>query len=242
MKFFTRIRFLIGILFVLLIVGLLILYLNNALSTVHASRASLESDALTIGTDYGGLVVKQAINDGDPIKKGQTLFEITSSQLTANIANGSIKQASLPFSIDPKSNDIVIKAPGNGVVQKVNYLAGSFVPSGGILATVDTVGTSYIAGHFHLSPRDYARVKKGNVMDVTFPDNNHVTATVQSIALTTAGNRVDTVVKARLNGKSITDFQFPVGTPVEASLKLTKRAWYQDVTDLVRNLFKPANS
>jgi len=241
MKFLTRIRFILGILFVFAIVGLLVLYLNNSLSTVHASRASLESDGLTIGTDYAGLVAKQSVNDGDTIRKGQPLFAITSPPLTANLANGSVKKASLPFAIDPITNDIIIAAPGDGVVQKVDYLAGSFVPNGGILATVNTVDTSYIAGHFHLSPRDYARVKKGIVMDVTFPDNKHMAATVQSIALAKDGNRVDTVVRSRLEGKSGLDFQFPVGTPVEASLKLSQRTWYQTVTDLVRNLFKPAN-
>ena len=242
MKLFTRIRFILGILGVLVIVALLVLYLNNALSTVHANRATLESDAQTIGTDYSGLVVKQNVTDGDTISKGQILFEITSPQLTANIANGSVKKASLPFSIDPTSDNIQIKAADNGVVQKVNYLTGSFAPSGGILATINTVGTSYISGHFHLSPRDYARVKKGNAMDVTFPDNKHVTAVVQSIALAKDGDRVDTIVKARLNGKSISDFQFPVGTPVEASLKLTDRTWYQNMTDVVHNLFKPGSN
>ncbi len=241
MKFLTRIRFIFGILFVFLIVGLLVLYLNNALSTVHANRASLESDALSIGTDYAGLVTKQEVNDGDTIKKGEVLFAISSPQLTANIANGSVKPASLPFDIDPVTNDIVISAAENGTVRKVNYLAGSFAPNGGILATVNTVGTSYISGHFYLSPRDYARVKQGNVMDVTFPDNTHVTGLVQSIALAKDGDRVDTVVKAKLSGKSTTDFQFPVGTPVEASLKLAQRTWYQNVTQVVHDLFKPAN-
>lgn len=240
MSFWARLKFLFGMVFVVLIVGLLVLYLNNQMSTVKAVRAELGADSTTLGTTYAGLVTKQTVAAGDKVRKGETLFTISSPQLTQAITDKTIQVASLPFSVDPQTNDILLKATGAGVVEQVEYQSGSFVPAGAVVATVDKADSLYVSAHFHLSPPDYARVKKGNVMNVTFPDNSHARATVYNISLAQTGDVVDTVVKARLQNGTVGDFRFPVGTPVEASLKLTQRTWYQDVTDFVHKLFKPS--
>lgn len=240
MNFLNRIRFLIGLILVALVVGLLVLYLNNAMSTVHTNKAELGADATTVGADYSGLLTKQAVSDGDQVYKGQALFTISSPQLAASIANGSVTAATLPFKVAPMTGDIAIVANDNGVIEKVHYLKGSYVPAGSVLATIDTVDTSFISGHFHLSPPNYARVRKGNTMDVTFPDNSKGVANVYSVALSKDGNVVDTIVKARLQPSTTARLTFPIGTPVEASLKLVHRTWFQDVTNFLHSLFKPA--
>lgn len=239
MTFWNRLRFFIGILVVFIIVGLLVLYLNNALSTVTATQAELSADTTTVGIDYPGLITNQYVTEGDKVSKNQTLFEVSSSQLVADINSRSVKTATLPFKIDPKTNAILVKANTDGVVEKVNYRAGSYVPGGSVIATVDTFNTLFISGNFNLSPPDYTRVKKGNTMDITFPDNSKFKATVYNISLVKDGETVDTVVKARLNNANVTDFKFPIGTPVDASLKLTQRTWYQNITDFVNKIFKP---
>lgn len=239
MSFWARLKFLFGILIVILSVGLLILYLNNAMSTVHAKRAELGADTTTVGVDFPGLVKTQNVTEGDKVSKGETLFVINSPQLSSTLTNRT-PTSSLPFSINYLTNDISLKAAASGVVEKVDYQAGSYVPGGTVVATIDTTDTLYVSAHFQLTPPDYARVKKGNRMDVTFPDNGTSSAIVYSISLTPNGNAVDTVVKARLQGANLNDFRFPIGTPVEASMKLSQRMWYQDVTDFLHKLFKPS--
>ena len=240
MNFWTRIKFFLGIVFVFLIVGLLVLYLNDAMSTVRANKAELGADATNIGVDYPGLLVEQRVSAGDKVSKGQTLFTVNSPQLADALSNRTVQTSSLPFDVDPKTRQILLKANNAGVVEKVNFLAGSYVPGGSVVATLDTANTLFISGHFHLSPPDYARLKKGNTMDVTFPDNGKAQARVYSISLAQNGDVVDTVVKARLQGANAADFRFPVGTPVEASLKLSQRTWWQDVTHFINKLFKPS--
>lgn len=239
MSAWIRIRFFFGVVVVFLIVGLLVLYLNAALSTVRAQKAELGADTTTIGVDYPGLVADQRVSEGDRVHKGQTLFVVTSPQLAANLANRTVTVSSLPFKLD-RAGDILVTANDDGVVEKVDYLKGSYVPGGAVMATLDTASTLYISGHFHLTPPDYARLKKGASMDVTFPDNSRAQATVYSIALAQDGDIVDTVVKARLHDGTAADFRFPVGTPVEASLSLTKRTWWQSTFHFINKLFKPA--
>jgi len=238
MSIWARFKFLCGIICVLVVVGLLVLYLNDAMSTVRAQKAELGADTTTVGVDYPGLVTEQRVTEGDKVTKGQTLFVVNSPQLATDLAQGTVSRRALPFEVD-KTGDILVKANAAGEVEKIDYLNGSYVPGGAVVATLDTANTLYISGHFHLSPPDYARLKKGSTMDVTFPDNTRLKARVYSIALEQDADVVDTVVKARLQGADRTGFRFPVGTPVEASLKLTQRTWWQDVTHFFTKLFKP---
>jgi multidrug resistance efflux pump len=234
----NRLKFIIGILFVFALVFALVLYLNNAMSTLHTSRADLKADTITIGTDYAGLVVKQYVEEGDKITKGEPLFEIRSQQLKDAITATPTLAATLPFTMNSSQN-IVLTASDDGVVQKIFYRAGSYVPTGGIVANVNTVGTLYVEAHYRLAPPDYARIKKGSLITVTFPDNSTVQSTAYNISLVSNGTSVDTVIKARLQNANLTDLRFSVGTPVEATLKLSTKTWFQYLKDSVQNLFKP---
>lgn len=239
MTFWGKLRFMMGMLSVVLLVGLLVLYLNNSMSTVHTPKADLKAEATTVGVDYPGLVVKQDITEGDKVTKGQVMFTVNSPQLVADLNSRAVEATSLPFTVEPGTQNIIVKANGDGVVEKINYRVGSYAPTGSVIATIDTIDTLYISAHFHLTPPDYARVKRGNEMNITFPDNTKLTATVYNISLVNDGGVVDTVVKARIKNPDDINSRFSIGTPVEASLKLTQRTWYQGLIDMGRKLFKP---
>ncbi len=239
MKFTSRLRFLFGILFVIAVVGALAVYLNGIMSVSQSSKAELAADSTSIGTDYPGLVVKQNVEEGDKVTKGQVLFEIQSAQLNDALTTRNVAVSSLPFSVDPVTNYIQLKASDNGVVEKIDYHAGSYAPAGGIVATVNTVGSLYVIAHFHLSPPDYARIAKTSKIDLRLPDNSTQQATVFSIALQNNGNSTDTVVKARIKNADISDFRFSVGTPVQATLQLSQDNWFQGLFTVIEQLFKP---
>lgn len=239
MKFSSRIKFIFGIVIVVVLVGALSLYLNGIMSVAQSSKAELAADSTSIGTDYPGLVVKQNIEEGDKVAKGQVLFEIQSAQLNEALTSKSVLAGSLPFSVDPTTNYIQLKATDDGVVEKISYRVGSYAPAGGIVATVDTVGSLYVLANFRLSPPDYARIDKDSKIDLRLPDNSTQKATIFSIALVRNGDSVDTVVKARIKDADISDFRFSVGTPVEATLQLGQNTWYQALFTYVEQLFKP---
>jgi hypothetical protein len=239
MKFTSRIRFVFGILVVVFIVGALSMYLNSIMSVSQSSKAQLAADSTTVGTDYAGLIVKQNVEEGDKVTKGQILFEIQSTLLNDTLTKGNVTTASLSFSVDPTTNYIQLKATDDGVIEKIDYRAGSYVPAGGIVASVDTVGSLYVIAHFHLSPPDYARINKANKVSLRLPDNSTQTATIFSIALVSNGDNVDTVVKARIKNADISDFRFSVGTPVEATLQLNQDNVFQGLLMSIQQLFKP---
>jgi hypothetical protein len=239
MKFTSRIRFVFGILVVVFIVGALSMYLNSIMSVSQSSKAQLAADSTTVGTDYAGLIVKQNVEEGDKVTKGQILFEIQSTLLNDTLTKGNVTTASLSFSVDPTTNYIQLKATDDGVIEKIDYRAGSYVPAGGIVASVDTVGSLYVIAHFHLSPPDYARINKANKVSLRLPDNSTQTATIFSIALVSNGDNVDTVVKARIKNADISDFSFSVGTPVEATLQLNQDNVFQGLLMSIQQLFKP---
>jgi hypothetical protein len=239
MKFISRIRFIFGIIVVVFIVGALSMYLNAIMSVSQSSKAQLAADSTTVGTDYPGLVVKQNVEEGDKVTKNQVLFEIQSTQLNDALTKGTVREASLSFSVDPTTNYIQLKANDDGVIEKIDYRAGSYVPAGGIVASVDTVGSLYVIAHFHLSPPDYARINKSNKVSLRLPDNSTQTATIFSIALVSNGDNVDTVVKARIKNADISDFRFSVGTPVEATLQLNQDNIFQGLLTSIQQLFKP---
>ena len=239
MKFTSRLKFIIGILFVIAIVGALAVYLNGIMSVSQSSKAELAADSTSIGTDYPGLVVKQNVEEGDKVTKGQVLFEIQSAQLNDALTTRNVSVSSLPFSVDPVTNYIQLKASDNGVVEKIDYHAGSYAPAGGIVATVNTVGSLYVIAHFHLSPPDYARIVKTSKIDLRLPDNSTQQTTIFSIALESNGNSTDTVVKARIKNADISDFRFSVGTPVQATLQLSQDNWFQGLFTVIEQLFKP---
>jgi len=240
MSFWARLKFMAGLLTVFVIVGLLVLYANAALSVVRASRAELGADGTTIGVDYAGHILNQYVTDGEVVKKNELLFVINSPILAADVANHSVVASSLPYAFDTTTGNIAVHAAQAGVVDKVNFQAGSFVPTGAVLATIDTAGSLYVAGHFHLTPPDYARVHKGSTMQIVFPDNSKATGTVYSITLQGGDGSVDTVVRARLQSGTGSALKFPVGTPVEASLKLTQQTWWEQLKRQATKLLKPA--
>ncbi|MDB5159975.1 MAG: Biotin/lipoyl attachment protein [Candidatus Saccharibacteria bacterium] len=239
MKFTSRVRFIFGILVVIFIVGALSMYLNGIMSVSQSSKAELAADSTTVGTDYPGLIVKQNIEEGDKVTKGQVLFEIQSTQLNDALTKGLITTSSLSFSVDSTTNYIQLKANDAGVIEKIDYRAGSYVPAGAIVASVDTVGSLYVVAHFHLSPPDYARISKTNKVSLRLPDNSTQTATIFSVALVSNGDIVDTVVKARISNADISDFRFSVGTPVEATLQLNQDNIFQGLFTSIQQLFKP---
>lgn len=239
MKFSGRIRFLIGIIVVILLVLALSIHLNNIMSAAQSSKAELAADSVSIGTDYPGLVVKQNVELGDTVKSGQVLFEIQSALLVEALNKRQVTTRSLPFGVDPKTQNIQLKAPDDGIVEEIKYRAGSFAPAGGIIATVNTVGSLHVVAHFSLSPPDYARIDKSRPIEVRLPNNTSREADIFSVALVANGDGVDTVVKARLRDADMTDFQFSVGTPVEATLRLNQTSWYQGLLNYIQELFKP---
>lgn len=226
---------------VILIVAALAVYLNIQMSTASSGKARIEADTSSVGVNYTGLVKEQFVEEGSTVKKGDRLFEIDSSSLKQDLSDKKVTTASLPFEIDPKSQNIILKANEDGVIKEIKYQSGSFIPTGSVIATVNTASSLHVVANFSLSPPDYARINRDSSVKIKLPDNSTAYADIFDVRLINNQDRdtVETVVKARLQKADVSDFLFSEGTPVQAELQLTRDSWYEGLFTSVQNLFRP---
>lgn len=235
----SKFKFLVGILMVFVLVGGLLVYLQYSMSKSSSRSARIDANTYTIGVDYSGIIEKQYVEEGQTVKAGDSLFEIRSSALADAIANKKIEVSTLLFDVT-KDGNILLKAANPGVINKVNYREGTYVPANSELASVNLVDSLFVTATYRLSPPDYARIKKGSLVTVTLPDNKRLTAKVFDISLVNKDNDVDTVIKAEFDKSQINTFVFAVGTPVQTVLHFENGSWLQSLTDRAKELLQPS--
>lgn len=239
MTFFSRFRLLIGIAIVVVFVFGLFVYLNYSMSNITSKAAQLDSDQYVVSVDYGGTVAKQYVRVGDTVKAGDSLFEIKSPSLQAEL-NASRKSTSdLLYSFTPDGNSL-LKAANGGVVRNVQFTQGSNVPDNAQLATLTIDGTDYVTAKYSLNAPDYARINKDHPLKVTLPDNTTLDAKIFDITLERSGDEVLTVVKARFDKNASIPATFSSGTPVSATWELEYNTLYKSVAEWVKSALQPS--
>ncbi|MDB5181035.1 MAG: Biotin/lipoyl attachment protein [Candidatus Saccharibacteria bacterium] len=241
MKLSGKIKFFFGIIFVVLLVGVLTVFLNISMSTSDSVEATLDAQSRTIGTDYPGLVVKQNVEEGQKIAENEVLFEIESQQLNTDLASGALKEESLPFKLNPETKNIEIRSTNAGVIDEIFFREGSYIPASGVITTVYVLDSLFVTAHFQLAPPDYARIEDDSSLELLFPDNTKKEATITSVTLESSKDeeKVDTVVKAKITDANMSDFRFSVGTPVDAKLHLRQDSWFQNIIKVIQDTFTP---
>lgn len=238
MNLLTRLRFLTGVIIVLLICGGLFVYLDYSMSRAESRSAQLNADTFAVGVGYSGIIEKQYISEGDQVKKGDPLFELRSPTLADAIKNDEVSKSQLLYKLTDNGN-ILLTAAADGKVQTIEYRAGAFVPANDQIAIVAIDRSLYVNATYKLSPPDYAQVSRTSKVDVTLPDGKKLSGTVYDISLTKKDDEVETTIRARLPQEDINNMTFGIGTPVDATLHLTSDTWYSKIVTNITNLFQP---
>lgn len=238
MRFFARLRLLIGILIIIGLTGGLFIYLNYSMSVVSSRSASLQSDMNAVSVEYGGVIKKRYVEVGTKVAKDDPLFELTSPDLSEALRTSRISTESLLFSVTP-DGDILLRASNSGVLREVNFAEGAFVPANSPIATIALDGSAYVTAKYSLQAPDYARINRGNAVSVTLPDNTRLDAKVFDITLEQSGDKVLTIVKARFNENANISPTFSVGTPVSTSWQLENNSWYTTMLNSFKRLVEP---
>jgi multidrug resistance efflux pump len=161
----SRLKFIIGIIFALLLALGLTLYLQYSMSKAASIDAQLDSDTYTVGVGYSGIIEEQFVNVDDYIKKGDPLFSLRSPTLIEAIKNDEVNQSSLLYDIDAEGR-IVITASVDGQIREVIYKAGAFVPANSEIAVVNTGNSLFVTAVYKLSGPDYGRISKDTEVSV----------------------------------------------------------------------------
>ncbi len=238
MGFFARLNFLLGMVFVVAIVAGLFLLLNYMMSNISSQKATLETDAYAVSSDYDGVLRNQFVSPGDTVKEGDRLFEISSPSLTQAIRNDRADETSPLFEVTDTGNMILL-ATATGTVQQVNFTTGSYIQANNEIATIATDNARYVIAKYLLNAPDYARINQGKPVRVILPDNSRYEATVFDISLEQDEEQVFTVVRARLPKDAHILPAFASGTPVATTWQLNNSDWQNMLFDFVRKLFEP---
>lgn len=237
MSFLTRVKYLFGTLLVLSAVGALTVHLNDRISTVHAAAATLTAHQYPVGTSYPGVLVANHTHVGDRVHAGDVLFVVKSSDLARDIANHAVKPKKAPYDVR-HHDELVVRAPSAGKVVKVGYVEGAFLPPDATLASIQKAGTMRVDATFHLSPREYALIRKAGSVRVTLPNDRTVRAKVTRVTVTTKGEQAETQVRARapqFDNRGL----FSAGTPVQAQVRLNDHGVVHRVQNVVSGLLVP---
>lgn len=232
-----RIRFLIGIIATLGLIGSLVLLLNANMSRIASEKAEIGYDSYTVGTPYPGVIVEQYAHVGESVKENDLLFEVQSPTLTDDLAKDRASADS--FDLSPQGF-LQIRAANDGIISKVAFTEGSYVSGSLDIATISIENTAYVEGEFLLSPPDYSRVVEGSRIDVLLPNNQLIKATVIDTTVRNEDNKAVTVVRAKLDQK-LESTAFANETPVQATLHLGGKTVIDNTVDFIKNLFTPGS-
>ena len=221
MTWTTRLQMLGGILAVLVVgFGFTVLF-NQRMMLANSLSATVTAPTFPIGSGYGGIVVEQNVAAGDPVKAGDVLFVVNSSSLQQAVSQGTTPDSNLAYDVDVRAGTVTYRSVTDGYLTDVDVSRGSFVPDGGVLASV--VGPERaVEGYYRLSPVDYGRVDDGSQATIVLPNMQKLDAQVESVQVETEDGEAVAVI--RLSSDALTDPGLAAltreGTPVTAQIAL----------------------
>lgn len=236
MTWTNRFRLWGGLLATLVVVAALTLVFNQRQTQAMSESAEITAATYSVGADWGGTVVKQKVEEGDRVSKGEELFTVQSLQLKSELTKGLEVASSDTYKIDASRGTITYYAPRDGMITKLDARTGNSIPTGTALAELTVNSDRYINANYHLTPRDYARLEKGAQVRILMPNNQTVWGTVADITVQTDDNN-QAVTQLRVTTPDLESFDAVglanPGTPVVATVMLHDDGPLAGVNDLV---------
>ncbi|PYY51669.1 HlyD family secretion protein [Curtobacterium sp. MCBD17_023] len=242
MTWTNRLRLYGGILVVLVVVAACTLVFNQRRSAVTSASAAITAQEYAVGTDYGGTVTEEYVEEGDTVREGQELMQVQSLQLAQDIRKGVVgaDTTTSAYEIEPDGL-ITFKAEVSGTVAKLDVKAGGYVQAGSELGTIHKAKSLFVTSEFLVSPRDYGRITDGATVDLRLPNDRSIEGTVKNVSVVTdADGQAKTTVSVEspeLSASPSSGVTSP-GTPVDATLHLRDDGRLAGITDAFRDFLR----
>lgn len=235
MSWTNRLRLWGGLLATVLLVAVLTLVFNQRQIQATSQSANVAAPTYAVGADYGGTVIKQDVEEGARVTKGQELFTVQSLQLKSEIAKGLEIGNSDSYTVDKARGAITYMAPRDGLITTLDAKLGNSIPTGTAMAELTVTTDRYVDAYLQLTPRDYARLERGAAADILMPNNQTIRGTVQGFAVETAEDgsaktrvRIETADLQRMDEVGLGN----PGTPVVTTIRLRDDGPLAGVNDL----------
>lgn len=237
----NRIRLVVGLILTLAIVAACTLVFNQRQHQAQSASAMLVSQRYPVGTDFGGIVVDQLVEEGDDVVAGQPLFTVRSLALQRDLASldTGAGETTTTADIDAEGTATLVSTV-DGVVSSIEVPQGGYAQAGGVLATVDRTGSLFVEAEFVLTARDYGRVEVGSAVDLRLPNQSVLAGTVTAIQVTTVDGQALSTLRIESDELvgALTTGPFQPGTPVEATVELRDDGPFAGVADAFSDLLR----
>jgi multidrug resistance efflux pump len=228
----NRFRLILGVVGVFLLVAVLTVVFNQRQNQIASYTGAVAADEYTVGADYAGTVVKQSVQAGEPVTRGQRLFVVQSLQLKESLENGLEVLDTDAYKVDAKRGTITYHAVTDGQVKELNARLGNSV-SGGSLATI-AGDNRYVLAKFRLVPRDYARVHSGSQATIRLANDQVITGTVSEVSATTGENGTASTIRIASDALArVTPALAAPGAPVYVTVTLDASGPLAGISDAV---------
>lgn len=230
MKFKNRAKLITGLIIFVAVCAGFVLYLDTARSSLDSQKAELKTNSYVVGLDFSGIILKQYVNEGDMVTRGQNLFLVKSATLTENLNNKNLEQSDLLYPLD-KDGNIIITSSQSGLVERLNYRQGSFFPANKELAYISDANSVYVKATYRISPRDFNNVSRDSRITVRLPDGSAVSGSVRNTKIVSQSDIIVVEMEAKLANINATNFRTLNGTPVSAKLTVRERTFISQIKD-----------
>jgi multidrug resistance efflux pump len=238
----NRLRLWGGMVVVLAIVAACTLVFNQRQGEVASTSAAIAAQEYAVGTDYGGTVTDEYVEEGDTVHKGAKLIQVQSLQLAQDIKKGIVGDhtTTTAYEIEP-GGLITFKAEVAGTVAKLDVKSGGYVQAGAELGTIHKADSLFVTSSFLVTARDYGRISEGAEVDMVLPNDQTIHGTVRSVSVETnvdgqARTTVD-VESPKLESSPSSGITSP-GTPVDATLHLRDGGTFSGTVDMARDFLR----
>jgi multidrug resistance efflux pump len=192
MTWANRARLFFGMLMVIAITGASTIVFNQRQLQSTSLTATIESESYSVGTEYGGMVVRQHVEVGDTVVQGEPLLSIQSLQLERDLELGTVSSSRDGIESDGTAT---VAASVDGTVSELAVTEGGFASGGSILATIDREDSLYVEAEFILSARDFARIEENARVEILLPDQRVLYGTVEEINVETVDGDAQATVR-----------------------------------------------
>jgi multidrug resistance efflux pump len=238
----NRLRLWGGMVVVLLVVAGATLVFNQRQSEVVSTSATIAAQEYAMGTDYGGTVTDEYVEEGDTVAKGDRIMQVQSLQLAQDIRKGVVGDHTVTSAYEIAPGGLItFKAEVSGTVAKLDVKAGGYVQAGAELGSIHKADSLFVTSSYLLTARDYGRISEGARVDMVLPDDRTIEGTVRTVSVeTNVDGRARTTVDVEspeLERSPSSGITTP-GTPVDATLHLRDDGRLAGTVDMFRDFLR----
>jgi hypothetical protein len=223
-----------GWVFLTLLAGVLVVYLNWTYARAESNQAHIIISNYEVGTNYAGLITQQYVQVGDTVRAGEPLFELKSDELTQQLGSGQVTANRLiyPLTTDGQLKIIASKA---GIVTRIDAVQGSFVDADNEIALVADSSTLGVTADFTLNRTEVSQLTTSTPLIITLPSHQRVLARISTIVETSQNGRLVTTVQAAF-APGVESAASVAGSRVDATLTLNQSTYYGQLLGFSQNL------